>query len=82
VYLHQPVEAALRGVSPGRAASRASTYKVLDTDAREFGGNGHNWINEYETAPQPAFHHPHSFCTQLLPLHGMIFRAISAQPEG
>jgi 1,4-alpha-glucan branching enzyme len=50
-------------------------FKVLDTDGREFGGNGHNWINEYETTARPAFHHQHSFCTQLLPLHGMIFRA-------
>jgi 1,4-alpha-glucan branching enzyme len=52
-------------------------YKVLDTDAREFGGNGHNWVNEYETGPQPAFHHPHSFCTQLLPLQGALFRYVS-----
>jgi 1,4-alpha-glucan branching enzyme len=52
-------------------------YKVIDTDAREFGGNGHNWVNEYEAVPQRAFHHPHSFCTKLLPLHGMIFRAVA-----
>ncbi len=51
-----------------------SYYKVLDTDAKEFGGNGYNWINEYEAAPPAAFHHPYSFCTKLLPLHGMIFR--------
>jgi 1,4-alpha-glucan branching enzyme len=51
-------------------------YKVLDTDAREFGGNGHNWVSEYDTAPQPAYHHPHSFRTQLLPLHGMVFRYV------
>jgi 1,4-alpha-glucan branching enzyme len=49
-------------------------YKVLDTDAREFGGNGHHWVNEYETEPHGAFHHPHSFRTALLPLHGMLFR--------
>src|SRR5262249_18318172 len=42
--------------------------KVLDSDAQEFGGNGHNWINDYQTSPKPAFHHPHSFCTNLLPL--------------
>ena len=46
---------------------------------REFGGNGHNWINEYEAVPHPAFHHPHSFSTKLLPLHGMIFRAVAIQ---
>jgi 1,4-alpha-glucan branching enzyme len=50
-------------------------YKVIDSDAREFGGNGHNWINEYETVNHSAFHHPYSFQTKLLPLHGMIFRA-------
>ena len=49
-------------------------YKVIDTDATEFGGNGHNWINEYEAVPHPAFHHPNSICTNLLPLHGMLFR--------
>jgi hypothetical protein len=49
-------------------------FKVLDTDAQEFGGNGHHWVNEYPTAPHPAFHHPHSFCTPLLPLHGLLFR--------
>jgi 1,4-alpha-glucan branching enzyme len=54
---------------------RAGKYfKVLDTDAKEFGGNGHNWINEYDAHPQPAFHHPHSFSINLLPLHGMLFR--------
>jgi 1,4-alpha-glucan branching enzyme len=52
-------------------------YKVLDTDAKEFGGNGHQWINEYETEPRPAFHHPHSFCAPLLPLHGMLFRLVA-----
>jgi 1,4-alpha-glucan branching enzyme len=51
-------------------------YKVIDTDATEFGGNGHNLDHEYHTAPHPAFHHPHSFSTKLLPLHGMIFRAV------
>jgi 1,4-alpha-glucan branching enzyme len=50
-------------------------YKVIDTDAAEFGGNGHNWMNDYEAAAQPAFHHQYSFCTKLLPLHGMIFRS-------
>jgi 1,4-alpha-glucan branching enzyme len=51
-------------------------YKVLDTDAREFGGNGHHWVNEYATAPQAAFRHPQSFCTPLLPLHGLLFRHV------
>jgi 1,4-alpha-glucan branching enzyme len=52
-------------------------FKVFDTDASEFGGNGHNWVKEYETHRHPAFHHPHSFCTKLLPLHGMIYRPMS-----
>jgi 1,4-alpha-glucan branching enzyme len=51
-------------------------YKVLDTDAKEFGGNGHNWVNEYHATNQPAFHHQNSFCTALLPLHGMLFKAL------
>jgi 1,4-alpha-glucan branching enzyme len=56
---------------------RAGHYhKILDTDAGEFGGNGHHWINEFATEPQPAFHHPHSFRTALLPLHGMLFRYV------
>jgi 1,4-alpha-glucan branching enzyme len=54
-------------------------YKVIDTDACEFGGNGHNWVNEYEAGPHPAFHHPYSFCTKLLPLHGLLFRAVAIQ---
>jgi 1,4-alpha-glucan branching enzyme len=52
-------------------------HKVLDTDAQEFGGNGHHWVNGYETEPHPAFHHPHSFRTPLLPLHGMLFRFVT-----
>jgi 1,4-alpha-glucan branching enzyme len=52
-------------------------FKVLDTDAQEFGGNGHQWINEYHTDPQPAFQHQHSICTSLLPLHGMLFRRLA-----
>jgi len=51
-------------------------YKVIDTDAQEFGGNGHNWINEYEAVNRPAFHHQNSFSTKLLPLHGMIFKSL------
>jgi len=51
-------------------------YKVIDTDSTEFGGNGHNWINEYETGNHSSFNHQHSFCTKLLPLHGMIFKGI------
>jgi 1,4-alpha-glucan branching enzyme len=54
-------------------------FKVLDTDAQEFGGNGHNWIDEYEAVPHPAFHHQYSFCTQLLPLNGLLFRAVAVQ---
>ncbi|MGD0837617.1 MAG: 1,4-alpha-glucan branching protein GlgB, partial [Polyangia bacterium] len=54
-------------------------FKVLDTDAQEFGGNGHNWINEYQATARPAFHHPNSLTTKLLPLHGMIFRAVEVQ---
>jgi 1,4-alpha-glucan branching enzyme len=53
-------------------------FKIIDTDAKEFGGNGHNWVNEYEAVPHPAFHHPHSFTTQLFPLHGMMFRYLPA----
>ena len=34
-------------------------------------------VPEIESVPQPAFHHPHSFATKLLPLHGMIFRPIA-----
>ena len=44
---------------------------------------GTTGVNEYHTNhPQPVFHHPHSFRTRLLPLHGMIFRsvAIHAKP--
>jgi 1,4-alpha-glucan branching enzyme len=57
-------------------------FKVLDTDAREFGGNGHHWINEYHTAPHPAFQHPQSFCTPLLPLHGLLFRYLGPHGRG
>jgi 1,4-alpha-glucan branching enzyme len=52
-------------------------HKVLDTDAQEFGGNGHHWVNEYQTEASPAFHHPHSIRTPLLPLHGMLFRVVA-----
>ncbi len=55
-------------------------FKVLDTDAKEFGGNGHNWINEYHTEPQPAYHHPHSIRMPLLPLQGMLFRHVAGGP--
>jgi 1,4-alpha-glucan branching enzyme len=51
-------------------------HKVLDTDAGEFGGNGHHWMSEFHTEPQGAFHHPHSFSTPLLPLHGLLFRLV------
>jgi 1,4-alpha-glucan branching enzyme len=53
--------------------------KILDTDAKEFGGNGHNWVTEYQTVPKSSFHHPRSISTKLLPLHGMIFRAVDVQ---
>ena len=55
-------------------------YKVLDTDAQEFGGNGHHLSNEYGTERRAAFHHPHSFCTPLFPLHGLLFRLVT--PRG
>lgn len=54
-------------------------YKVIDTDALEFGGNGHNWINEYQTENHSAFHHQYSFCTKLLSLHGMIFKTVDVR---
>jgi 1,4-alpha-glucan branching enzyme len=55
-------------------------HKVLDTDAAEFGGNGHHWINEFATEPVPAFQHGHSFRTPLFPLHGLLFRLVT--PKG
>jgi len=51
-------------------------YKILDSDSKEFGGNGHNWVSEYHATNTPAFHHQNSFCTKLLPLHGMIFKSL------
>ena len=54
-------------------------HKVLDTDSQEFGGNGHHWINEYQSEAVPAFHHKHSFRTPLLPLHGLLFRMVDGQ---
>jgi 1,4-alpha-glucan branching enzyme len=53
--------------------------KMLDTDGKEFGGNGHNWVTDYETVQHSAFHHPHSFTTKLLPLHGMLFRWVDGK---
>jgi 1,4-alpha-glucan branching enzyme len=50
--------------------------KVIDTDAKEFGGNGHNWIAEYHTENIASFHHQHSFITKLLPLHGLLFKSL------
>jgi 1,4-alpha-glucan branching enzyme len=54
-------------------------HKVLDTDSRDFGGNGHNWIEEYEAHNTPAFHHQNSFTVKLLPLHGMLFRGVAVR---
>jgi 1,4-alpha-glucan branching enzyme len=54
-------------------------HKVLDTDSQEFGGNGHHWVNEYQSEGIPAFHHKLSFRTPLLPLHGMVFRMVDGQ---
>ena len=54
-------------------------YKVIDTDAQEFGGNGHNWANEYKAENRPAFQHHNSFCTKLLPLHGMVFKSLDVR---
>lgn len=53
--------------------------KVLDTDAKDFGGNGHNWPTEYFAENRPAYSHQNSFSTKLLPLHGMIFRAVDVK---
>ncbi|MGA1791546.1 MAG: 1,4-alpha-glucan branching protein GlgB [bacterium] len=58
---------------------RGKYCKVLDTDAQEFGGNGHNWISEYHTDNIPAFHHQHSFTTKLLPLHGLLFKSLEIE---
>jgi 1,4-alpha-glucan branching enzyme len=55
-------------------------FKVLDTDAQEFGGNGHHWVNEYETESHSAYRHPHSLRTPLFPMHGMLFRLVA--PRG
>ncbi len=57
-------------------------FKVLDTDAQEFGGNGHHWVNEYSTVQHPAFHHPQSICTPLFPLHGLLFRYLGPHGKG
>ncbi len=54
-------------------------HKVLDSDSQEFGGNGHHWVNEYQSEQVPAFHHQYSFRTPLLPLHGMVFRLVEAK---
>ena len=55
---------------------RGQYHKVIDTDAQEFGGNGHNWIAEYHTEDIPAYHHPYSIQTKLLPLHGLLFKSL------
>jgi 1,4-alpha-glucan branching enzyme len=51
-------------------------HKIIDTDAKEFGGNGHNWIDSYRTEDVQAYHHKHSIQTKLLPLHGLLFKSI------
>jgi 1,4-alpha-glucan branching enzyme len=51
-------------------------HKVIDTDAKEFGGNGHNWIDAYQTEDVPAYHHKYSIQTKLLPLHGLLFKSV------
>ena len=69
-----------------RAAECGITHVVLATSYRAemfteaFGDGSQFGLSidyEYEAEPHPAFHHPHSFCTQLLPLHGMLFRAVA-----
>jgi 1,4-alpha-glucan branching enzyme len=55
---------------------RGKYHKVIDTDAQEFGGNGHNWVAEYQTEDVPAFHHQYSIHTKLLPLHGVLFKSV------
>ena len=55
---------------------RGKYCKVIDTDAQEFGGNGHNWISDYHTDHIPSFHHQYSFTTKLLPLHGLLFKSL------
>jgi len=49
-------------------------HKVIDTDAREFGGNGHNWIDEYNTEDVQSYHHQYSITINLLPLHGLLLK--------
>jgi len=58
---------------------RGKYCKVIDTDAQEFGGNGHNWISDYHTEDISAFHHQYSFCTNLLPLHGLLFKSLELE---
>jgi len=58
---------------------RGKYCKVIDTDAQEFGGNGHNWIVDYHTEDKQAFHHRYSFCTKLLPLHGLLFKSVEIE---
>ncbi|MFO0928642.1 MAG: 1,4-alpha-glucan branching protein GlgB [Gemmataceae bacterium] len=59
----------------------AGTYhKVIDTDAQEFGGNGHHGLKDLASEPVAAFHHAHSIRTPLLPLHGMLLRLVG-RPE-
>jgi 1,4-alpha-glucan branching enzyme len=55
---------------------RGKYHKVIDTDAQEFGGNGHNWIDEYHTEDVPSYQHQYSIKTKLLPLHGLLFKSL------
>jgi 1,4-alpha-glucan branching enzyme len=58
---------------------RGTYHKVLDTDAQEFGGNGHNWIDEYRTEDIPAYCHQHSINVNLLPLNGLLFKSVEIE---
>jgi 1,4-alpha-glucan branching enzyme len=55
---------------------RGKYHKVIDTDAQEFGGNGHNWIAEYHTEDVPSYRHQYSINIKLLPLHGLLFKSL------
>lgn len=55
---------------------QGSYSKVLDTDAKDFGGNGHNWVAQYPTENVPSYHHRYSIRTKLLPLHGLLFKSV------
>ena len=58
---------------------RGKYCKVIDTQAQEFGGNGHNWIEEYYSEDISAYHHQFSLRTKLLPLHGLLFKSLELE---